>query len=311
MADQVPVPAAPAPAPAAAPAAPAAQTFAELVTNSQVPAAAPAAPAAAPAVVPAGDATPASVPPGDSTLKDKLADAEKRLQDTQRWGHKNAQEAAQLKQALTQIQSHPVVGKLLEAMAQGQPQPAGSPQAEADQKEMAAAWADYQTSKTEEEAFSKLLKFAETRAARKATTETQKVMTDRENAARMAQRNQLTVQAINKSVTDSAPDVPLELFWAMSGRAEAECPVEIADYTERLQWQVGRAVDLSRGVMRPRVAAAASAATTQAQVQQQAGAIMSGGGSAPAAVPAAAPDKIRTMADYIKDMQRGQMGQKA
>ena len=301
------VPGTPAPA---APVVPApTPTLQQQIADSLKPPAAPAAPAVpAPAVTPS-DAAPVSPPATDSGLKDKLADAEKRLQDTQRWGHKNAEEASKLKTALTQIQNHPVLGKLLEVMDQPT-QP--NPQAEADAQEMRTLWSEYQTAKSDEEAFSKLMKFSEARGARRAMSEFDKVMTQRENETRVTQRNQQTVQVINKTVSESASDVPLELFWAMSGRAEAECPATITDYTERLQWQVGRAVDLSRGVLQPRVAQAVQAGVQQAGVNQAAGAIMAPGGAAPSGQPAGVPAKPVTMADYIKNMQRAQMtGNKA
>lgn len=310
--DPVQVSGTPAPAaaaPAAAPAAPV--TMAQQIVDSQVKPAAPATPAVAPVVQQVGDAAPGGAPQGDSALKDKLAEAEKRLQDTQKWGHKNAEEAAKLKNALTQIQNHPVVGRLLEAMAQGQLQPTGNAQADAEQAEMQRAWADYQASKSDEEAFAKILTFAETRAARRALAETQRVMVEKENTTRIQQRNQLTVQAINKTVSDSAPDVPLELFWAMSGRAESETPAELTDYTSRLQWQVGRAIDLSRAVLTPRVAQAVQAGQQQAAVNQQGGVIMAGGGAAPGAQVPGTPAKPQTMAEYIQNMQRAQMEKRA
>src|SRR5712691_947150 len=295
----------------AAPVVPAPQpTLQQQIADSLKPPAAPAAPAApAPAVAPTSDTAPVSAPTTDSALKVQLADAEKRLQDTQRWGHNNAEEAAKLKGALTQIQNHPVLEKLLEVMDQPT-QP--NPQAEAEAQEMRTLWTEYQSAKSDEEAFAKLMKFSEARGARRAMAEFDKVMTTRENESRVTQRNQQTVQVINKTVSDSAPDVPLELFWAMSGRAEAECPATITDYTERLQWQVGRAVDLSRAVLQPRVAQAVQAGATQAGVNQAAGAIMAPGGAAPSGQPAGVPAKPVTMADYIKNMQRAQMtGNKA
>lgn len=302
-----PVPVTPA-APAVVPAASAAPpTLAQQVLDSQVAPAAPAAPAAAPVVTPPSDAVPGSAPSEDSALKAQLADAEKRLQDTQRWGHKNAEEAAKLKASLTQIQTHPVLGKVLEAMAAAPAMVPNTAATEAEQAEMRQAWAEYQSAKSEEEAFAKILKFAELRGSKKAMSEVQTLMTQRENEARAQQRTQLTVQAINKTVSETATDVPLELFWAMSSRAEAETPATITDYTERLQWQVGRAIDLSRAVLGPRVAQAAQAATQQAAVNHGAGAIMAAGGAAPSGQPAGTPAKIRTMADVIKDMQRAQM----
>src|SRR2546428_1774735 len=159
----------------AAPVVPAPQpTLQQQIADSLKPPAAPAAPAApAPAVIPS-DTAPVSAPATDSALKVQLADAEKRLQDTQRWGHKNAEEASKLKTALTQIQNHPVLGKLLEVMDQPT-QP--NPQAEADAQEMRTLWTEYQTAKSDEEAFAKLMKFSEARGARRAMAEFDKGLT--------------------------------------------------------------------------------------------------------------------------------------
>ena len=309
MPDQVVTPSV-APAPAPAPTPVPAPTFAQVVKDSQAAPAAPAAPAAAPAVptsdAPAPTPAPAPNPQDSAALQQQLADAEKRLQDTQRWGHKNAEEAAKLRQSLSSIQNHPVIGKLLEVVSQGSQATPQNQQEAQEQAEMQQAWTDYQSSKSEEEAFAKIMRFAETRGAKRALAEFNQIQTERENASRIAQRNQLTVQAINKTVQDSAPDVPLQLFWAMSQQAEAETPNTITDYAERLQWQVGRAVDLSRGALAPRVQQAAQAAVTQQQVNAQAGVIMSPGSPAPGAQPAGIPEKPKTMAEFIRDMQRNQ-----
>jgi len=85
--------------------------------------------------------------------------------------------------------------------------------------------------------------------------------------------------------------VPLELFWAMSSKAEQETPAELITVADKLEWQIGRAVSLARDVLTPRTAAVAANAQQSQSVRQSAAVVMSSGSAAPGAGgnPSAAP----------------------
>ena len=107
--------------------------------------------------------------------------------------------------------------------------------------------------------------------------------------------------AINESVTAQAPDVPLELFWAMSTKAEAETPMELVSMADKLDWQIKRSVQLAREVMNRGIQPAVAAATQVQQVQRQ-GQVVMAPGSTTSGVgsPQAGPTRF---VDAVKQLQ--------
>lgn len=243
----------------------------------------------------------------DSSLENKLAEAEKRLKDTQAWGHEKAQQVAQLTNELNAIFNHPAFSRIVQtqiAQAVTSDASKGSPTEQAQDASLKQAWAEYNASPNDEAAFAKLVQLAEERGANRAVLRVEKILEQREERARLAQRNQLAAETINKAVATVAPDVPLELFWAMAGRAEAETPATIADVSQRIEWQVNRAIELSRNVLGQRVAAAQQNANVRQAAVRQGAAVMPPGGVAPINTGAQqSPGTYPTLVDVIKAKQ--------
>ena len=257
------------------------------------------------AVVPEAtpQASPDQAPPlGESALA-KLAQAEKRVQDTQAWGHKKAEEAAKLKQDLITLYNHPVIGQAIKAALEGK---VADPQTGKEDPDLVQEWNEYQTATSDKDAFEKLLKFAEQRSLKQSQAHIETTLREREAKAVAARRNMAVAKTIEQTVTSIAPDVPVELFWAVSARAQAETPpdlVESTDIASRLEWQTNRAIEIARGIIARQAERmktnreAAVAVTTSGQE------IMAPGGGSPkpgTSIPAAQP----TMVEQIKARQR-------
>lgn len=283
---------APAPAPVVTQA-----TLADQVraTQAQTPATPPAAQAP---VAAAPDATP------ESDAAAKLAEAEKRFKDTQAWGHQKAQEAARLKQDLQTILRHPAVSDALQRVTQpqapGQPaQPAASP----DEAALKQAFLEYQQAPSDEVAFAKLVTAARKLGAQDAIQEFEARQERAKAESVIAQRNALAAETIQNTVAEIAPDVPMELFWAMAQRAEMDTPDELVNPADRLAWQTGRAIGYARQVLRTQFEKARTVLSKQSQVTQQAQAIMPAGTSVQASPNAGTPAAPKTLAEVIKEKQ--------
>lgn len=274
-------------------------------TDSPQPAAVAPTPEATPAQTvdsQAAPQTPATeLQPGQDSVQQQLAVAEQRIRDTQAWGHKNAQENAKLKNELNALFNHPVFQQVAEAQSG---QTATTPQQVVQDEGLKKAWAEYQASPNDEAAFAKLISLAEERGSRRAVSEVEAMLQQRETATAVRQRNVAAADTINQTVASTAPDVPLELFWAMSGRAEQETPPELQSVGERLQWQVGRAIDLSRATLANHTQRVRTAVTQQQAVTRQAGAIMPAGGTSPVQGGTPSSTQFPSMVDSIKQRQR-------
>ena len=246
--------------------------------------------------------------PPDSDWQSKLAEAEKRVRDTQAWGHQKAQEAAKYARDLQSVLSHPTVSKALESLANSEAKAAAgqtqTPQQELADAELKQAFAEYQAAPSDEVAFAKLVQLSEQRGAKQAVKQMQELMQKERNEQAIQQRNLAAADTIHSTVAEMAPDVPVELFWAMAPRAESETPGEIYAPADRLAWQVGRAIALSRQVLRNQFEKQKAVAEKQASVTQQAQAIMPAGvQTTGASVQAGGDTPPRTMADVIKAKQ--------
>jgi hypothetical protein len=281
-----------------------AQQISSLQTDSQVPAAAAPVVQASPVApeVPSQQQAPPVVQDPDSAAK--LVEAEKRIRDTQNWGHQKAQEAAQLRNQLNALFNDPRMQQI-QQVVDGRGAAPATPVEAAQDLDLKRAWLEYQSSPNDEAAFGKLLQLAEERASRKTMDQVQTVLQRREAEAAIKQRNIQAAETINKTVSELAPDVPLELFWAMSGRAEMETPANLTDYGQRLEWQVERAVALSRGALQARIAQLQQNRQQQQAVTQQAAAIMPAGGAAPVAGTMSSP-RYPTLVDAIRTRQEAQ-----
>lgn len=200
----------------------------------------------------------------------------KRLQDTQRWGHQKAAEAAQLKAQLAALYNHPIIQEAIKKLS-GDTQ---TPQPDPEVEELRKAWADYQQSGSDEEAFMKLVKIAESRAEAKATKKIEQTLTERQKAEQAKQQHMTAARAIEDTVKKVAPNVPVKLFWAYSEQAEAETPRELVGTLEGLAWQVDRAIALAKADLSP-AESTATPATGTSQVKTQLSAVLSSGSETP------------------------------
>ena len=205
------------------------------------------------------------------------SEAEKRLKDTQAWGHQQAEENARLRGQLKQIFDNPLLNRVINAAQTGV-----APKNDTE-NDIARAWKEYREAPDDETAFKKLIDFASERGKNEALETFNEILVNRENATRTQQQQVEAATTINRAVTEAAPDVPLELFWAMSQRAESETPENITDPATRIAWQVDRSVALARAVLKPSVDKVIAAADQDTAVNRGAAAIMSGGGNAPGA----------------------------
>jgi hypothetical protein len=257
---------------------------------------------------PAPDAaTPAPTDGGEAA---KLAEAEKRIKDTQAWGHQKAQEAARLKQDLQTILRHPAVSDALQRLTQPQvPGQPAQPVANPDEAALKQAFLEYQQAPSDEVAFAKLVNAARKMGAQDAIKEFE-ARQERQKAEQViAQRNAQAAETIQNTVSELAPDVPLELFWTMAQRAEMETPDEIINPADRLAWQTGRAISLARNILRTQFEKARTVMSKQTQVTQQAQAIMAPSGSAPSAASTPnQPAPTKTLAQVIKEKQAAMAG---
>lgn len=264
-------PAAPAPAPsnvAPAPVAPAPVSpaptqqhdlsQAQLTGPVTLPSVAPAAPEPAPAPAPLGS-------------PEARAVEEQRVKDAQRRMHEATAETAKLRNQLSHLLNHPMLGPVIDKVIN--PRAPVNPQDD----EVKRAWKEYQAAPSDEDAFRHLLAVTEARAKRAVLADLQNRDIERTNRARAQQRDLLVANAINKEVNEKAPDIPLELFWAMSSKAEVETPAHLVTVADKLEWQIGRAVELARAVIAPRTNTVAANAQQSQQVRQTAAVVMAPG----------------------------------
>lgn len=250
--------------------------------------------------------SPASTAPSDVAPEDsvhsKLADAEKRIRDTQAWGHAKAQEAAKLRSELNALFNHPVFGQLLRAGMEDEVRRA--PGQDVD-PEIKAAWLEYQSAPNDEAAFQKLLTFAERRAARRAAAYMQRMQRERDVRAAVIQRNRMAAQTVEETVSQVAPDIPLPLFWAMAPRAELETPPEIKakSWGEQIEWQTNRAIELARDVLRSKISEIQKNQTTT-QAVTRSGQVMMPSGGTPPATGGSTSGPTKSFVEQIKERQR-------
>ena len=244
--------------------------------------------APAPAPTPAPPATPTQV------VEDP-AKAEQRIKDAQRKMHESTAEASRLRNELNGILNHPMLGPVVQkVMAPGTPQQvADDPVREAYKK--------WQTAPNDEEAFRVLLATTEERARNRVLNELNERDIQRTNAARAKQKDAMVAQAINREVAEKANDVPIELFWAMSTRAEMETPVTLVTLPEKLEWQINRSIELAREVVNGRAKQAVQAQTESAVVRHNASPVMAPGSTGMASTPGAKP--VASFVDQLRAAQ--------
>lgn len=287
-----PSPVAPAPAPEPtpqvapeAPAAPVQRTLADAqIAMAEIPA-----PAPAPVASPESPAAPTQTP-------EEIAKAEQRVKDAQRKMHESTAEASRLRSELNGILNHPMLGPVVRNVMT----PPGTPAAPADQ-ELADAYKQWQSAPNDEQAFSVLLATAEKRAKASVMAELNEREIQRVNQARAKQKDAMVAQAINREVAEKASDVPVELFWAMSTRAEMETPVTLLTLPEKLEWQINRSIELAREVINGRARQAVDAQQQSAAVRQTAAPVMAPGGVGRTGNPGSRP--VKTFVDQLRETQ--------
>lgn len=286
-----PAPVAPAPAPQptpqptpepTAPVAPVQRTLADAqiaMAEIQVP---------APVATPEPPATPTQTP-------EEAAKADQRVKDAQRKMHESTAEASRLRNELNGILNHPMLGPVVQrVMTPGTPQqPGDDPVREAYKK--------WQSAPNDEEAFRVLLATAEDRSRNRVLNELNEREIQRVNQARAKQKDAMVAQAINKEVADKANDVPIELFWAMSTRAEMETPVTLVTLPDKLEWQINRSIELAREVINGRAKQAVAAQTESAAVRHTAAPVMSPGSTGVSSTPGAKP-----VANFVEQLRAAQ-----
>lgn len=285
-----PSPVAPAPAPEPiqpvapeTPAAPVQRTLADAqIAMAEIP-------VPAPAATPASPAEPIQTP-------EQVAQAEQRVKDAQRKMHESTAEASRLRSELNGILNHPMLGPVVRNVMT----PPGTPAAPADQ-ELAAAYKQWQSAPNDEQAFGVLLATAEKRARNSVMNELNEREIQRTNQARAKQKDAMVAQAINREVAEKANDVPIELFWAMSTRAEMETPVTLLTLPEKLEWQINRSIDLAREVINGTAQRAVAAQQSSAAVRQTVAPVMSPGGVGRTGTPGSRP--VKSFVDQLRETQ--------
>lgn len=273
----------PTPQPTPEPAAPVQRTLAEAqIAMAEIP-------------VPAPAPTPQS-PASPTQTADDLEKERQRTKDAQRKMHESTAEASKLRSELNGILNHPMLGPVVRNVMT----PAGTPAAPADQ-ELAAAYKQWQSAPNDEQAFGVLLATAEKRAKASVMSELNEREIQRVNQARAKQKDAMVAQAINREVAEKANDVPIELFWAMSTRAEMETPNHLLTLPDKLEWQINRSIELSREVINGQAQRAVTAQAQAAAVRATAAPVMSPGGVGRAGVPGARP--VKSFVDQLRETQ--------
>lgn len=268
-----------------APAAPVQRTLADAqIAMAEIPVPAPAATPASPATL-----------TGPTQTADEVAQAAQRVKDAQRKMHESTAEASRLRSELNGILNHPMLGPVVKNVMTP-----GTPVAPADQ-DVAAAYKQWQAAPNDEQAFQILLATAERRAENKVMNTLNEREVQRVNQARAKQKDAMVAQAINREVAEKANDVPVELFWAMSTRAEMETPVTLLTLPEKLEWQINRSIELAREVINGQATRAVAAQQQSAAVRATAAPVMSPGGVGRSGAPGSAP--VKSFVDQVRSTQ--------
>lgn len=241
-------------------------------------------------VTPAAPVTPVS-PASDPV-------AEQRVKDAQRKMHESTAEASKLRSQLHTILNHPQLGPVVNQIVNPV---TGIPRVD-ENDPVKKAWKAYQEAPNDEEAFRVLLGVTEQRARDRVVNEMTEMEIQRTNKARAAQKDTLIAQAINREVSEKANDVPLELFWAMSTRAEMETPQTLLTLPEKLEWQIQRSVELAREVLNSKANAAVAAQAQSHAVRQTAAPVMAPG-SAGTVARGTVGGTQKTFVDSIREAQ--------
>lgn len=241
-----------------------------------------------PAPTPASPATPTQTP-------EEVAKAEQRIKDAQRKMHESTAEASRLRNELNTILNHPMLGPVVQrVMTPGTPtQPGDDLVKDAYQK--------WQTAPNDEAAFRVLLATAEKRSRDAVMNELSEREIQRTNAARAKQKDAMVAQAINREVAEKAGDVPIELFWAMSTRAEMETPVDKVTLADKLEWQINRSIELAREVISTQATRALEAQRAAAAVRQTAAPVMPAGSTG--ASPSQGNRPAKSFVDQLREAQ--------
>jgi hypothetical protein len=245
-------------------------------------------PVPAPAPTPESPAAPTQTP-------EEIAKAEQRVKDAQRKMHESTAEASRLRNELNGILNHPMLGPVVKNVMTP-----GTPATPADQ-ELTDAYKQWQSAPNDEQAFAVLLATAEKRAKASVMSELNEREIQRVNQARAKQKDAMVAQAINREVAEKANDVPIELFWAMSTRAEMETPVTLLTLPEKLEWQINRSIELARGVINGQAQRAVTAQQQSAAVRATAAPVMSPGGVGRTGVPGTRP--VKSFVDQLRETQ--------
>ena len=209
--------------------------------------------------------------------------------------HRATAEASQLRRSLSAILTHPDLGPLAKPIVAGQ----GTPDAAGDKK-LADAYKSYKEAPDDETAFRNLLKTARELSREDVLSDLTGHAVDAENTQRLQQRKRAVGKAINDHVVQIAPDVNMKVFWQVSRQAMDETPIQVTDPAERIEWQMNRAIQLSRELVKELIGPASAAASEAAAIQHAAGAVMPAGHAAPGAPPAATPEQPLTFAEQAQ-----------
>lgn len=312
-----------APAPTSAPAVPAAP--APSPAPSRPADSAPAAPRATVPPAPATPAAPASPPaspgqPADSAPAGQGAQPDPRLSAAQAWGHS-------LSQQLQSVLRHPEIGERARSIITGvapaarpvapaapvaaqpaapaQPAADGQPQSIATDPEIARAFQQYRDAPDDVTAYAHLVQVVEERATRAAAQQIMRDLNQRaqQNRTRVGveRAKQGVATAVNTTLKQHFPDVNLKIFWQVAApQAQQETPPHLTDFTQRIQWQTERAVQLTRE-MQASFAGPVNDATAEANaLRQGAAAVMPGGGPSRPARPANPAKPVVSWQDQIR-----------
>ena len=250
------------------------------------------------AEIPVPTPAPASTPQSPASPTQIAEDIEKerqRTKDAQRKMHESTAEASKLRNELNGILNHPMLGPVVKNVMTP-----GTPVTQADQ-DVADAYKQWQSAPNDEQAFRVLLATAERRAEQKVMNTLNEREVQRVNQARAKQKDAMVAQAINREVAEKANDVPIELFWAMSTRAEMETPPTLLTLPEKLEWQINRSIDLAREVINGKARQAVDAQQQSAAVRATAAPVMAPGGVGRTGVPGSKP--VKSFVDQLRETQ--------
>lgn len=251
-------------------------------------------PGQAPGVPPIG-----SEPPGMPQDQDALAVANKRIADTQRWAHGEVQRRQQLERALKEVITNPSVIAALEGKTAQEPQAGQVPSPGFEH--VKPFLQRYKEAKTEEEAMAILMEAGTAQAM----TKVQETLQAKEREQTIVQAQSQAKQAVDMMVEQIAPDVNLQMFWAIAPDVEVNTPPHLTEPSERIQWQIQAGIQRVRQIQTPHVLKAAAYLLQNEQARTKLQALIAPGSNPPVSLMPGSQQARRPM-NFVEQMKARQ-----